>query len=107
MTYFVKLYRYDGLGKPIDSDYGFPSITEARKHAYRQLDHDTSKYNKNGEYKAVIWYTKSILDDILIVGEVINTAFDERYWYPNRKMIQSKYRKYTLYKDGTLGKGTW
>lgn len=107
MTYFVKLYRYDGKGKGIDSDYGFPTIAEARKHAYRQLDHNTSKYNKKGEYKAVIWYTKSILDDIEVVGEVLNTAFDDRYWYPTRKVIRTNFRKYPLYKDGSLGKGTW
>ena len=106
--YMVLLRRYDGIGKPLVRGIsGFNNITKARAYAYKLLDHKTSEYNKMGEYKAEIISDYNLVYGYKYYGEVLNTADDDRYWYPDRKMILSKYRKYPLNKDGTLGKGMW
>lgn len=107
MRFYVVLERYDGKGENITKFAPF-SITKARADAYRMVDHN-SKYNKEGLYKVGIYIDRISGDPStsMKIGEVMNTAYDDRYWYPDPKFWHSKYRKYPLYKNGTLGKGMW
>lgn len=109
VKYMILLRRYDGVGKPLVRGMsGFSTITKARAYAYKLLDHK-SEYNNMGIYKAeIISDYNGNNGQYRFHGEVQNTAYDERYWYPPYPMVVSqeyKHRKYILHKDGTLGKG--
>ena len=76
------------------------SLVEARRYAYEKLSH--KGINKDGELYCVI----STFDKnrkLILVGEVMNTAYDDRYWYPSNDGVYANGGKYTLYKNGTLG----
>lgn len=100
MTYQVWMVRYDGKEK-FSVGLAIRTLDKARAIAFKSVAH--TGFNARGEYKCKIY---EVLNGSLAeVGEVMNDAFDERRWYPNRKVSTAKYRKYKLYKDGTTGKG--
>lgn len=70
------------------------TLTGARSRAHAMVSHERGLFNQDGRFKAVIFQIKSGM----IVGEVMNTVSDDRYWYP---IYGGKYK---LYKDGSLGK---
>ena len=87
------------------------TLTLARKYAYQKLSH--KGFNGEGKYLCLIIKVKAgplnHKSDpweciISLAGEVLNTAFDDRYWYPSTDGIYASAGKYTLYKDGTLGR---
>lgn len=100
MTYQVWMIRYDGK-ENFPVGVAIRSLNKARAIAFESLAH--KGINAKGECMCKIY---EVLNRSLSeVGEVMNDAFDERYWYPNRKVSSAKYRKYKLYKDGTISKG--
>ena len=76
------------------------TLTLARKYAYQKLSH--KGFNGEGRYLCLIMKDKA--GSLELVGEVLNTAFDDRYWYPSNDGVYASAGKYTLYKDGTLGR---
>lgn len=76
------------------------NLTPAREYAYHKLSH--SGFNKDGKYMCII--IKNTDGKLTFVGEVLNTAFDDRYWYPSNDGVYASAGKYPLYKNGTLGK---
>ena len=78
--------------------YFSPTLTDARKYAYQKLSH--KGFNKDGKYMCIIIDNK----DGSFAGEVLNTVWDVRYWYPSNDGIYASAGKYTLYKNGTIGK---
>lgn len=74
------------------------TLTNARKYAYQKLSH--KGFNKDGKYMCIIIDNRNKA----LAGEVLNTVWDVRYWYPSDDGIYASAGKYTLYKDGTLGK---
>lgn len=82
------------MGMPIGKPYD--SIIDARKAAYKLVEH-TGK-NKDGKYFITIYDEMGVFK-----GEVMNTAFDDRYWYPSNDGKYASAGKYVLYKNGTLG----
>lgn len=105
--YVASIIRY--TDRPKDGRYLYPdaipyaefksfdTLTLARKYAFQRLSH--TSFNKGGEYMCII--TKGWHE---FKGEVLNTAFDDRYWYPSNDGVYASAGKYTLYKDGTLGR---
>ncbi|MBQ1293607.1 MAG: hypothetical protein IIY21_06185 [Clostridiales bacterium] len=77
-----------------------PTLTWARKYAYQKLSHNG--FNKEGKYMCLI--IKNERGPYKLAGEVLNTAYDDRYWYPSNDGVYASAGKYTLYKDGTLGR---
>lgn len=75
------------------------TLTLARKYAYQKLSH--KGFNGEGKYFCLIIRDKA--GPLELAGEVLNTAFDDRYWYPSADGVYASAGKYTLYKDGTLG----
>ena len=103
-TYSVQLVRYDRKGGIYDVGTMIRSMDAARKCAYDAVAH--KGLNVRGEFKALIF--RNDYPDKIYEGELMNTADDERFWYPiTYRMGKSKYRKYTVRKDGSLGKGMW
>lgn len=78
----------------------FPTLIRARNYAYKELSH--KGFNEEGKYLCLI--IKAERGPYKLAGEVLNTAFDDRYWYPSNDGVYASAGKYTLYKDGTLGK---
>ena len=78
-----------------------PSLTLARKYAYQKLSH--KGFNGEGKYLCLIIRSKHA-EPLELAGEVLNTAFDDRYWYPSNDGVYASAGKYPLYKDGTLGR---
>lgn len=87
------------LHKSADREY-VTTLTLARKYAYQKLSH--KGFNGEGKYMCLIIKAKA--GPLELAGEVLNTAFDDRYWYPSDDGVYASAGKYTLYKDGTLGK---
>ena len=77
-----------------------PTLTLARKYAYQKLSHNG--FNKEGRYMCLI--IKAERGPYKLAGEVLNTAFDDRYWYPSNDGVYASAGKYPLYKNGTLGR---
>lgn len=77
-----------------------PTLIRAHKYAYQKLSHNG--FNKEGKYMCLI--IKNERGPYKFAGEVLNTAFDDRYWYPSNDGVYASAGKYTLYKDGTIGK---
>ena len=73
---------------------GARSIQKARQMAY-----DEQKDHKG---RCVIYEVSS--DRYVLKGEVQNTVWDIRYWYPSKDGMYCAGGKYTLYKTGKLGK---
>ena len=82
------------MGIPVGKSYN--SIVDARKAAYKLVEH-TGK-NKDGKYFITIYDETGRFK-----GEVMNTAYEGRYWYPSNDGVYAAAGKYTLYKNGTLG----
>lgn len=83
------------------ADWAFaPTLTLARKYAYQKLSHNG--FNIGGKCLCLI--IKAERGSYKLAGEVLNTAFDDRYWYPSNDGVYASAGKYPLYKNGTLGK---
>lgn len=85
--------------KSVDREW-VSSLTLARKYAYQKLSH--KGFNGEGKYLCLV--IKANAGPMELAGEVLNTAYDDRYWYPSDDGIYASAGKYTLYKDGTLGR---
>lgn len=102
-TYSVELVRYDGKKGTYEVGTSIRSVDAARKRAYDSLRH--SGLNAEGKFKAYIY--KHEFNRRMYLGELMNTADDTRYWYPEAYKHGGAYRKYPVRPDGTLGKGMW
>lgn len=76
------------------------TLTLARKYAYQKLSH--KGFNVEGKYLCLI--IKDEAGPMKLTGEILNTVFDDRYWYPSDDGVYASAGKYPLYKDGTLGR---
>lgn len=107
MVYVAKIIRY--TDRPRNGNYRlcgsinavefrtFDKLTSARKYAFQRLSHNT--LNGEGKYMCIV--SKGWNE---FKGEIMNTAYDERYWYPSKDGVYASAGKYVLYKDGSLGK---
>ena len=103
-TYSVQLVRYDKKGGTYDAGTMIRSMEAARKCAYDAVAH--KGLNVRGEFKALIFRNDPM--GKIYEGELQNQAGDIRIWYPETYFMgKSKYRKYTVRKDGSLGRGMW
>ena len=91
-------YHFDSI--PANAK-GMPSLTDARAYAYDILEHKKGMINESGKYLCIILRYENGLP---LVGEVLNTVFNNRYWYPSNDGGYARGGKYPLYKDGTLGR---
>lgn len=94
--YEVYLTSYRTGKRFAQSMMGADTIKSARRKAYTLVSHE-GMFNKDGKFKAEIYEIKYGTVRV-IFGEVVNTASDDRYWYPDDG------GKYKLYKDGSIGK---
>ena len=79
----------------------WPTLTDARADAYRKLSHN-GDINRNLDYMCIIIH-RTRNQELLLAGEVMNTAYEDIFWYPSNDGVYANGGKYTLYKNGTLG----
>lgn len=119
MVFEIVLHGSDStIGKVVGRDV--PSLTEARKIAYRAI--------KNGKSVEIFDNSTAKYVDFLPTGQRLQSTLGEEvatvtkhtagafegavFYYPNYhsqyyKKRNAKYHKYFLNSDGTLGQGTW
>lgn len=91
--------KYDMRNQRFEQMKEFKTLADARKCAYKWVEHSGS--NVRGIYLCII--ARISYDGLIFSGEVMNTAYDDRYWYPSDDGKYAGAGKYTLYKNGTLG----
>ena len=108
-TYQVWIAQYKNKGKTgVDTfdnikpvaqvGIAIQSLPKARAVAYKALSHNGS-FNDKG--RAVIYANKGGMP--VLVGEVHNTVYDMRYWYPSNDGVYCAGGKYQLYESGKIG----
>ena len=93
-SYIVMLIKKSGNHEEKVKEYKAKTLILARAWSYQMLSHN--KENKKGDMECRVYKKKDLM--AYLTGEVMNTVYDIRYWYPY------KGGKYKLKSNGTLGK---